>query len=106
MCTSKKTCDLMLKPLIQLLYNKKTSTTPHKLPHNEIMNMYNSYKPHYPWLTKNMLKGRLKRMYNKLHPTNLPIDTPTDTKTTTPALYVFGSHFTYDWRTPNVCGDH
>jgi hypothetical protein len=83
--TNKKARNLMLKPLIQLLYNKKTSTTPHKLPHNEIMNMYNSYKPFYPWLTKNMLKRRLKRMYNKLHPTNLPIDTPNDTeRTTTP----------------------
>jgi hypothetical protein len=31
LCTSKKVCDLMLKPLIELLYNKKISTTPHKL---------------------------------------------------------------------------
>jgi hypothetical protein len=81
--TNKKARDLMLKPLIELLYNKKTATTPHKLPHNEISNMFNSYKPFYPWLTKHMLKGRLIRMYNKLHPTNLPIDTPNTTETAT-----------------------
>jgi hypothetical protein len=40
--------------------------------------MYKTYKPHYPWLIVDMLKGRLKCLYRKRYkPSNLPSETPT-----------------------------
>jgi hypothetical protein len=76
----------MLIPLIEMLY-KKVSSLNHRLAHSEIMNMYKTYKPHYPWLAVDVLKGRLNCLYKKRYkPSNLPNETPTITTETSNLL--------------------
>jgi hypothetical protein len=68
--SDKKTHDLILVPLVEMLYNQKVSNVNNNLPPYAITNMYNTYKPLYPWLTKDMLKGRLKRLKKANSPTS------------------------------------
>jgi hypothetical protein len=73
--TDKKTRDLILVPLVEMLYNQKVSNVNNNLPPYAITNMYNTYKPLYPWLTKDMLKGRLKRLKKaNIHTSDKPND--------------------------------
>jgi hypothetical protein len=60
---SKPTRDLLVDPIVQILFKKKLSSPNHILPRNFLTSMYTSYKLHFPWLTMAMLKGRLKRLY-------------------------------------------
>jgi hypothetical protein len=77
---NKKICDLMLIPIVQKLYSEKMSHPNHKLPHNAIQNVYNQYKVHFPCLTLEMLKGRLKRLHRFNKQCNVePTPNPTPT---------------------------
>jgi hypothetical protein len=80
--SDKKTRDLMLIPIVQQLYTQKLSYPNNKLPHQAIQRVYNDYKHHYPWLTLEMIKGRLKCLHraNKVSPTLPPNDQPNITK--------------------------
>jgi hypothetical protein len=71
--SNKKTCNLMLVPLIKMLYRKNYSIN-NKLPLCAIANMYKAYRPHYPWLTKDMLKSRLKHLHKINNSTSKPND--------------------------------
>jgi hypothetical protein len=71
MTNMKKSRDLLLCPLVDLLVQKKIQDKNHRLPHNSIKKIHDDYSLCYPWLTMAMLKGRVKRAY-KNHTKNLP----------------------------------
>jgi hypothetical protein len=56
-------------------------------PRNAVRSIYESYHPHFPWLTIAMIKGRMKQICNKDKintPSNNPNDTPTTPQQSTP----------------------
>jgi hypothetical protein len=86
----------MLIPIIQKLYTKKLSYPNHKLPHQAIKLVYNDYKPHFPWLTLEMIKGRLKQLHhaNKAISTAPPNDPPNITNCISPNTITTSNHHT------------
>jgi hypothetical protein len=81
---SKKTRDLLLDPIIQTLIQKKNCSNNKRLPRGAVQKIFASYKAHFPWLTINMIKGRLKRLDSKLkQPNNTLHTTPSDSPNTT-----------------------
>jgi hypothetical protein len=71
----KDTRDLVLKPIIEQLIKSKLSHPNLRLPQNHLKQVYQKYKAHFPWLTMDMLEGRLKRWSkSQQQPTNTPTD--------------------------------
>jgi hypothetical protein len=92
----RKKRDLLLTPIVELLFQQKMSDPDHKLPYDAISNVVKVYKRSYDWITKDMLKSRLRRKYAK-HKASLnniqnetasittaPVDTLASTNTSTP----------------------
>jgi hypothetical protein len=65
-----KTCiknhDLILDPIVTTLIEKKKQSNTNQLPRGAVTKTLATYKPHFPCLTINMMKGRLKRANNKI----------------------------------------
>jgi hypothetical protein len=58
--------NLILSPLISCLISQKMSTSQKRLPRNAYTQIVEKYKVHYPWVTTDMLKQRVKRACSKL----------------------------------------
>jgi hypothetical protein len=58
--------NLILMPLVSCLMSQKTSSKTKRLPRNAYTQIVGKYKVHYPWMTTDMLKQRVKRASSKL----------------------------------------
>jgi hypothetical protein len=67
--------DLIVKPIIEQVIKSKLSHPNLRHPKNHLNEVFQKYKAHFPWLTMDMLKGRLKRWSKSQQQ---PINTPTD----------------------------
>jgi hypothetical protein len=56
---------LLLDPLVEILLQRKISNPKHRLLNADIKILLDKYSDCYPWITKGMPAGRLKRRYKK-----------------------------------------
>jgi hypothetical protein len=87
--------NLVVRPIVDSLFTKKISNINHRLNRDDYIKILEEYNPHFPWLTKDTLKQRIKCKYhrykkkNKQEESNIiepttdttPNTTPTDTPT-------------------------
>jgi hypothetical protein len=61
----KRKRDLLMKQMIENLLNKKMNAPNHRLPNKTVTKLVDEYSSSYPWLTEDVIKGRLKRKYKQ-----------------------------------------
>jgi hypothetical protein len=61
----KKKRELLLNPIIENLFIQKLASPKFKLPHDAISSIVSEYSVIHKWITKDILKSRLKRKFKK-----------------------------------------
>jgi hypothetical protein len=57
--------NLVVRPIVDSLFTKKISNINHRLNRDDYIKILEEYNPHFPWLTKDILKQRIKRKYHR-----------------------------------------
>jgi hypothetical protein len=61
----RKTRDLLLNPIIENLFIQKLASKQHRLPNDAISSIVSEYSVIHKWMTKDIIKSRLRRKYQK-----------------------------------------